>query len=258
MYPAFSPDGSKIAFCAAAAGDDSGLWIAGSDGKNPKAVAVGPGLKQHTSWSRGGWDVYYSAWYEPGPALFDSSLITGRTTIVAQLPHDASGPMLSPDGAAVAFNRTIDGVTTVWIDAVGSVGGGSRRLTSNADLARFPVWSPLGKLIAVQVRRPDGSAVGVIPPRGGKLRIITTEPGESWPYGWSPDEKQIAFAGRRDGVWNIWIVPVDGGTPRRLTMNESTTTWMRSPAWSPLGAQIVYESGTPKANLWVSEAVGKP
>ncbi|HEY3055018.1 MAG TPA: winged helix-turn-helix domain-containing protein [Thermoanaerobaculia bacterium] len=252
-FPAFSPDGTKIAYSVFAAGEDSGVWIADADGRNAKALAVESGLKQYTQWSRGGWDVSYAIWYGSGPAVFKASLITGRASLVTSLPHGASAPVLSPDESQVAFNRTIDGVTSVWISAVS--GDGRRRLTEDGDLARFPVWSPSGRQIAMQVQRPDGSsAVAVMPAAGGRLRIVTAARGESWPYSWSPDEKQIAFAARRDGVWNIWTVPAAGGEPRRLTDTASTTIWLRSPAWSPSGDRIVYESDTPKANIWVSEA----
>jgi TolB protein len=245
-YPAFSPDGSKIAYCAIAAGDDSGVWIADADGKNAKALAVGVGLKQHAQWSRSGWEVYYGAWRD-GPGAFKTSTITGRTDLVSSLTRDGAAPSIAPDGDRIAFNRTIDGHTSAWIDSMR--GGSLRRLAD----ARFPIWSPDGKLLALQVRTNEGSAVGVIAAEGGKLRMLTNERGESWPYGWSPDGKQIAFAARRAGVWNIWSVPVTGGVARKITNNDSTTTWFRTPAWSPAGDRIVYESGAPHANVWVSE-----
>ena len=243
-FPAFSRDGSKIAWCAVAAGEDSGAWVMDSDGRNAKAVAVGSGLKQHTGWMPREWDVVYAAWQE-GPALLQASLLTGRSRIVSRPPRDASSPVIAPDGTTLAFNRTIDGVATVWTD--------SKQVTSDRDLARFPVWSPSGRFLAVQVRRPEGSAVGIVPAAGGALKILTDDRGESHPYSFSPDEREVAFAGRRDGLWNIYAVNITTGATRRLTDNRSATTWFRSPSWSPANDEIVYEAGVPKANVWLSQ-----
>jgi Tol biopolymer transport system component len=106
----------------------------------------------------------------------------------------------------------------------------------------------------VQLRRPSGgSAVAIVPADGGAIKVLTNERGESWPNAWSADEKRIAFAGRRDGVWNVWTVDVATGVTRRITNNESTSVWFRSPALSPAGGAIAYESGVSKGNVWVSE-----
>lgn len=246
-FPAFSPDGTKIAYSAIAAGDDSGVWIADADGKNAKALSVGPGLKQHTQWSRTGWEVFYAQWRGNAASLFKASMITGRSEPFVDLTHDGAAPTLSPDGTLMAFNRTIEGTTSAWIGS--AAGRGLRRLAN----ARYPVWSPDGKMLALQVRTNEGSAVGVVLASGGPVRVLTNERGESWPYAWSPDGKQIAFAGRRDGVWNIWTVSLDRGQTRKLTSNESTINWYRTPAWSPSGDRIVYESGAPRGNVWISE-----
>jgi Tol biopolymer transport system component/DNA-binding winged helix-turn-helix (wHTH) protein len=248
-YPAFSPDGTRIAYSVVAAGVDSGVWTMNADGANAKAVAVGPGLKQHTGWMRDGFSVVYYAWAD-GPTVFQLSLVSGNAAPIGRLPRDASSPALSPDNSTTAFNRTIGGVTSVWTDML--AGSEPQRVTTVHDLARFPVWSPNGEMLAVQVRNERGSAVGVVPATGGPVRIITTQDGEAHPYSWSPNGKFVSFAGRRNGVWNVYTVPANGGREQRLTNNQSTSTWFRSPAWSAFGNRIVYEQGAPKANVWVS------
>ncbi|HEY8130797.1 MAG TPA: hypothetical protein VII12_02805, partial [Thermoanaerobaculia bacterium] len=77
--------------------------------------------------------------------------------------------------------------------------------------------------------------------------------GENWPHSWSADEKEIAFAGRRDGVWNVWTVNVESGTARKMTDFTSMTAWVRTPSWSPDGNRIVFEAGAPRGNIWISE-----
>jgi hypothetical protein len=65
---------------------------------------------------------------------------------------------------------------------------------------------------------------------------------------WSPDGKQIAFAAELPGgVWNIYIVSSEGGTPQRiLPSNESQI----DANWSPDGKSLTFASdGVP--NKWI-------
>ena len=246
-FPSFSPDGEKIAYCAVAAGNESGIWVADANGMNPKALIIGPGLKQYVRWAKSDWNIFYSAWSvdEHRPVLYRVSLITGRPEVAGTLPEDASAPTISPDLRSLAFNRTIGGLTSVWVSAPD--GSSLRRITEDADLARFPVWSPSGKYLGVQLRR-GGSSIAIFP--DGKVLVTG---GENWPHSWSSDEKEIAFASRRDGVWNVWTVNASTGQMRKLTAFTSTTNWVRTPSWSPDGKRIVFEVGAPRGKLWISE-----
>ncbi|HEY8182924.1 MAG TPA: winged helix-turn-helix domain-containing protein, partial [Thermoanaerobaculia bacterium] len=207
-FPSFSPDGKKIAYCAVAAGDDSGIWVSDADGSNARALVTGPGLKQYARWGRGEWDVFYSAWSVDAhrPVPYRASLITGRAEVAGQLPEDASAPAFSPDLQSIAFNRTINGKTSVWVSAPD--GSSLQRMSADEDLARFPIWSPSGKRLAVQLRR-GGSSIAILP----EMKVLVNG-GENWPHAWSSDEKEIAFAGRRNGVWNVWTVNVESGKTR--------------------------------------------
>ncbi|HEV7842578.1 MAG TPA: hypothetical protein VGO69_02725, partial [Pyrinomonadaceae bacterium] len=63
----------------------------------------------------------------------------------------------------------------------------------------------------------------------------------------------IAFAGFRDGVWNIWWVSVKDRTQKRLTDFNKLNAYVRYPAWSPLGTQIVFEYAEMTGNIWMME-----
>jgi TolB protein len=58
---------------------------------------------------------------------------------------------------------------------------------------------------------------------------------------WSPDGKQIAFAGNRSGAYEIYVVNADGSGLRRLTRTprHKSSDW---PDWSPDGRRIVFAS----------------
>lgn len=57
-----------------------------------------------------------------------------------------------------------------------------------------------------------------VPAKGGLARRITSDPDgyEMFPR-FSPDGKHIAFTGQYDGNTEVYVMPADGGEPRRLT-----------------------------------------
>lgn len=82
-----------------------------------------------------------------------------------------------------------------------------KQLTFDAEMMGFPTWSPDGRWLAVEMKRGDDGHLSVVPSDGsGAPEQLTFARGQSWPGGWSPDGDKIAFAGQRDGVWNIWWV----------------------------------------------------
>lgn len=60
----------------------------------------------------------------------------------------------------------------------------------------------------------------------------------------SHDRKSIAFASRSSDNDDVWISPVKGGEPRRLTENKDARLYFSSLAWSPDGKSIFFGKQT--------------
>src|SRR5262245_6773248 len=52
---------------------------------------------------------------------------------------------------------------------------------------------------------------------GGVARRLTSHDGYEMFAHFSPDGKHLAFTGQYDGNTEIYVMPAEGGTPRRLT-----------------------------------------
>lgn len=78
-----------------------------------------------------------------------------------------------------------------------------------------------------------------LPASGGAARRITDEYNDARQPAWSPDGKQIAFQGYRDGTWRIWTIGRDGAGLKAVTTGPFDD---REPHWSPDGRQIAFSS----------------
>ena len=98
--------------------------------------------------------------------------------------------------------------------------------------------SPDGTELAVSDNSaPDhNSRVYLLPVAGGTPREITPT-GPSYWHGWSPDGKTLAFVGQRSGEFDIYTVPVSGGTQTRLTTAVGLDD---GPEYSPDGQTIFF------------------
>ena len=158
---------------------------------------------------------------------------------------------LSPDATTLAFASRRHGTVNVWTVSVGS--DREQQLTFDEQGAGFPAWSPDGAHIAVQLSRGADDHIAIVPAGGGEPNQLTHEPGQSWHGvgGWSPDGDKIAVAGRRGDAWNIWWVSRSDGRQKRLTDYDTLHHYVRYPAWSPLGDQIIYEYSEVTGDIWL-------
>lgn len=72
---------------------------------------------------------------------------------------------------------------------------------------------------------------------GGAAQRLTSHAGQEMFPTISPDGKTIAFAGSYEGAGDTYVMPIDGGTPRRITWLGGTPV-----GWSPNGKVIVRTS----------------
>lgn len=73
---------------------------------------------------------------------------------------------------------------------------------------------------------------------GTASRITTHEANEDHPR-FSPDGKQIAFTGGYDGGSDVYVMPAEGGAPRRLTFDPFGAQLV---GWTPDGSKILFRS----------------
>jgi TolB protein len=183
--------------------------------------------------------------------LWTISLATGKEEPFLDLGDGVQYAQLSPDGQQVAYNYIQNGALNVWIARVKD--GSRKQLTFGNTLMGFPTWSPDSQLIAYEWKEGEDEQLMVMPAGGGQSAQLTSGHGKSWAHSWSGDGDKITFAGQRDGVWNIYWISRSTKVEKQLTHYTKANSFVRYPAWSPLGNQIVYEYAEITSNIWMME-----
>ncbi|MBV8354314.1 MAG: PD40 domain-containing protein, partial [Candidatus Eremiobacteraeota bacterium] len=95
------------------------------------------------------------------------------------------------------------------------------------------VW---GERVAF-VTEDDVWTVGI---EGGVARRLTTSASEDSLPRFSPDGSRIAFVARDEGRPEVYVIPAEGGRPRRLTALGASTCIVCG--WTPDGSEILFTS----------------
>lgn len=100
--------------------------------------------------------------------------------------------------------------------------------------------SPDGKRLAIsdQSQGKRQSLIYTLPVAGGKPTLVTPT-GPSYWHGWSPDGRTLAYCADRGGEFDIYTIPVEGGTETRLTTAKGLDD---GPEYSPDGRWIYFNS----------------
>jgi Tol biopolymer transport system component len=168
-------------------------------------------------------------------------------------------PAWSPDGELVAFSRISEQGFDIY--TVSPLGGTPRKLYARPPrLNPLLAWSPDGKLLAFSdVEGADQRVITLLSVADHSTRRLTLPPKDfhdSQPS-FSPDGKLVAFV-RSSGpgaVDDLYLVPVTGGTARRLTFDNRMI--YGPPAWTEDGKELVFSSSRAgMQSLWRMPAAG--
>jgi hypothetical protein len=221
MDPAWSPDGTKVAF--ARWRDPRGIYVIDEDGSN-ETLLFGWSQARAPAWSPDGSRIVFTRRY--GGQEKDVELFPGWT--LPAHPWWKLGLVRVEDRYFTELLCYDHSFSPTWAPDP-STGSGQR-----------------GKVIAydsdygIHLTSEDGSIGGQSYDRS--LHALSTDVRDTSPA-WSPDGTRIAFMFKQHDHWEIYVMNADGSNRVRLTHEELFTPRPPnnvSPAWSPDGRHIAF------------------
>jgi TolB protein len=185
----------------------------------------------------------------PQPRLYSTletiAIDSTDRRVVYVAPEHFEAPNWSRDGNYLVFNREgllqkmpVDGGAIEKIDT-------GFAIRCNNDHGISPDGTTL--VISDQSQEDHNSLVYTLPISGGTPHRITKNAPSYW-HGWSPDGKTLAFVGERNGDFDIYTIPVEGGEEARLTTAKGLDD---GPEYSPDGKYIYFNSErTGQMQIW--------
>ncbi|HXK22244.1 MAG TPA: hypothetical protein VMS55_06150 [Myxococcota bacterium] len=176
---------------------------------------------------------------EPGVAVvaFEGGKQVAVPIASAAPPALFLRPRFAPDGASLVAQRRSADDSQLFV----LVRGREPRA-----LTRDPAWFHLKGAFTrdgsrvVFTRRPRGggpSQVASVDLSGGDLRVLAGADGTDAQSGTpSPKRDEVAFVSSRDGNSELYLAPLDGGAPQRLSRTPDQDEG--APHWSPDGERI--------------------
>jgi len=175
------------------------------------------------------------------------NVFDGKRRVIHEEPGRFEAPNWMPDGKTLLINK--DGS----LYKIPTTGGALEKLNTG-ELNRNNNDHGIsfdGKWIAMSHHRDGlpggGSTVYVVPIAGGTPKQLTEKTPSYW-HGWSPDGKTLAYCAQREGEYDIYTIPVEGGSETRLTSAKGLDD---GPDYSPDGRWIYFNSDrTGRMQIW--------
>jgi Tol biopolymer transport system component len=258
LNPAWSPDGSLIAFESDRSGNYD-IWAIPASGGIPVQITTNAADDHHPTWFPDGSLIAFHSDRSGNTDIWTIPASGGIAVQITASTYTEVEPAWSPDGSTIAYVAHYDPHILndhIWL--VPSAGGVPTQLTT-AEEAN-PDWSPDGSRIAFTKTAPALPEIYTIPVEGGLATSVTGGEGFEGGPAWSPGGDEIAYhcdppkpVGEPSN-YDIYAVPSGGGPRRRITDDPAED---KHPDWSHDCTRIVFCSNrSGNWDLWIIEVGG--
>jgi serine/threonine protein kinase len=271
--PTWSNDGRWIAYFRRSEAGIS-IWKARSTGADAQRIADGfisppgylatPYLKigtGHISWSPDNSQIAYLAKQDDRMNIWIAAVDGSRNAAVsanADQKDVLCCPHWMPDGKSIVYASDLpkteaDTPGKSRLTSVDAATSTMKILFETPERFRFLGLAADGKTALLAVRS-DARSASMIPDStdiyevslqtGSKTKVNTLSNAYFHNIHLSSDGRSIAFVSRKDDVSAIWNIPVRGGSPKQLVVENDPKILISGLAWSPAGDNIVFGKQT--------------
>ncbi len=250
--PAWSPDGTKIAFSRLIASNVN-VYVMNANGSNPVRLTTNNG-DEDPAWSPDGGKIVFTRHIDSSSKIY---VMNANGSNPIRLTHTDEAreydPVWSPDGGKIAFVKRIADPVHIGIYLTDPDGSNPTDLTPTTIEATNPAWSPDGAKILF--RKED--SIWVMNRNGSQQTRLTSSFLDRSPA-WSPDGTKIAFCRGFYNEADIFVMDANGTNRVNITnhLGSETPDWQRiAPTPSPTPAAQTLNIST-RMRVQTGENVG--
>jgi Tol biopolymer transport system component len=229
VEPAWSPDGSKIAFASRRNGTYD-IFVMNADGSGSQELTSGKQNDNHPTWSSDGRRIAFARDGDIYVMNADGSDLQR----ISEVDAEELEPAWSPDGTWIAYVRRYPGgpIKEVWV--MHPDGSDRHRLTRSLQEPTTPAWSPDSTRIVFASNPQSGSyqlfTIGV---DGRGLKSVVPTVNDNFEPSWSPDGSKIAYQ-EEGAIFTLELGPDAVDSVEKHTNQANNDS---SPVWNPAPAQ---------------------
>jgi Tol biopolymer transport system component len=263
IAPAFSPDGTRLAFQRIPTAAVSDIWVADADGAGARRITFDDRLLEGPAWTQDGRALIFSSARLGAGRLWRVPAGGGTPEALPDTGPGSTMPTVPRRADRLAFVASLED-TNMWEVSIGSTGApdGPARpgVSASSWLDGSPDFSPDGSRLVFVSNRTGRDEIFmslVDSVAAQQLTDFSRVPASTaGSPRFSPDGTRVAFDARVRGNADIYVVSASGGTPARLTTDPGADV---VPVWSPDGEWIYFTSRrTGPPQTWRVRSGGGP
>jgi TolB protein len=226
ISPAWSPDGSKVAYVSF---EDRKPIIYVHDLQTGvrKKVSYFKGNNSAPAWSPDGSKLAVALSESGSTQIYSISATGGDKQRLTNGVSIDTEPRFSPDGQSIYFTSDRSGGPQIY--KMNASGGAAQRLTFKGDFNISPRVSPDGKTLAYISRRGGQYQLYALDLTNSQELRLSDGPDDEAPS-FSPNGRYIMYATKSGGRGTLAVVSIDGSVKHQLSTQLGE---IREPTWGP-------------------------